>query len=172
MLYQVRRVTQVPQPTTALVKARDRNIENFRGANYACLGGPVETRFSTGCCLPWFIAQYAWNWDWPDMNNWIDVARADEFTPGTCRCVDVDGVPVAVFNVAGNYYAIEALCSHEGELLCGGDLEGEEIVCPLHGSRFSLLTGEALSPPAYEPVATFPVRLDDGKVQVRDERGE
>ncbi|RQQ00433.1 non-heme iron oxygenase ferredoxin subunit [Burkholderia stagnalis] len=106
------------------------------------------------------------------MSNWIDVVRADDLTPGTCRNVNVGGVPVAVFNVGGNYYAIEALCSHEGEPLCGGDLEGEEIVCPLHGSRFSLRTGEALSPPAYEPLATFRVRVADGKVQVRSERGE
>ncbi|CAG9171085.1 Naphthalene 1,2-dioxygenase/salicylate 5-hydroxylase systems, ferredoxin component [Cupriavidus laharis] len=104
------------------------------------------------------------------MSEWIDVARADEFAPGTCRSVDVDGVQVAVFNVGGNYYAIEDLCSHEAEPLCGGDVEDQEVVCPRHGSHFSLLTGEALSPPAYEPVATFPVRVEDGKVQVRDER--
>jgi len=104
------------------------------------------------------------------MSEWIDVARADEFATGTCRSIDVDGIQVAVFNVGGNYYAIEDLCSHEAEALCGGDVEGLEVVCPRHGSHFSLLTGEALCPPAYEPVATFPVRVEDGKVQVRDER--
>jgi len=106
------------------------------------------------------------------MSQWIDVARAEELLPGTCRCVGVGGVPVAVFNVAGKYYAIEALCSHEGEPLCGGELVGEEVVCPAHDSHFSLVTGEALSPPATKPVATFPVRVEDGKVQVLEVDGE
>jgi len=50
-------------------------------------------------------------------------------------------------------------------------VEGEEIVCPRHGARFSLVTGAALSPPACEAVATFAVRVEDGVVKVRDERG-
>jgi 3-phenylpropionate/trans-cinnamate dioxygenase ferredoxin subunit len=54
--------------------------------------------------------------------------------------------------------------------LTGGSVEGDEIVCPRHGARFSIRTGEALSAPAYEPTETFPVRIDDGEVQVRDDR--
>ncbi|GAB7550143.1 MULTISPECIES: Rieske (2Fe-2S) protein [unclassified Cupriavidus] len=104
------------------------------------------------------------------MSEWIDVAPADEFAPGTCRSVDVDGLQVAVFNVRGSYYAVEDMCSHEAEPLCGGDIEGEEVVCPRHGAHFSLITGAALSPPAYDPVAIFPVRVVDGKVQVKDDR--
>jgi 3-phenylpropionate/trans-cinnamate dioxygenase ferredoxin subunit len=50
-------------------------------------------------------------------------------------------------------------------------VEGEEVVCPRHGARFSLASGAALSPPAYEPVATFPVRVENGIVQVCDETG-
>jgi 3-phenylpropionate/trans-cinnamate dioxygenase ferredoxin subunit len=48
-------------------------------------------------------------------------------------------------------------------------VEGQKVVFPRHGSHFSLLTGEALCPPAYEPVATFPVRVEDGKVRIRGE---
>jgi 3-phenylpropionate/trans-cinnamate dioxygenase ferredoxin subunit len=101
---------------------------------------------------------------------WFDATTESELPPGACRTVDADGVFIAVFNVDGRYYAIEDVCSHEEELLSIGTLEGCEITCPRHGARFSVVTGEALSEPAYEPVATFPVRISDGMVQVRNER--
>jgi len=102
------------------------------------------------------------------MNEWVDVAPADEFEPGTFRVLELDDTPVAVFNVDGRFYAIENVCTHDYEILSGGPIEGEEIVCPRHGARFDLKTGEALSPPAYEPVATYSVRVDNGMVQVRN----
>lgn len=101
------------------------------------------------------------------MATWIDVAPVADFPPGTFRAIDVEGTPVAVFNVDGKYRAIEDVCSHEAEALSDGVVEGEEIVCPYHGARFSLVTGAALSAPAYEPVATFPVRVEGGIVRVR-----
>lgn len=104
------------------------------------------------------------------MNDWIDVAPLADFPPGTVRTVAIDATPIAVFNVDGSFHAIEDCCSHEAEPLSGGDVEGDEVVCPRHGARFSLVTGAALSPPAYEAVATFPVRVEDGMVQVRDAR--
>lgn len=104
------------------------------------------------------------------MADWIDVALSDDFPPGSCRTVDAEGVAIAVFNLGGAYHAIEDLCTHEAEPLCGGEIRGDNIVCPRHGSEFSLITGEALSPPAYEAVATFPVRVENGMVQVKDDR--
>lgn len=104
------------------------------------------------------------------MSDWIDVARQDEFPPGEWRSLDVDGSPVAVFNLGGEYHAIEDTCTHDGGALTGGALDGEQIVCPRHGARFSIRTGAVLAPPAYEPVATFPVRIENGMVQVRDAR--
>ena len=102
------------------------------------------------------------------MAEWLDVAPAEELPPGSWRTVDADGTPIAVFNVNGEYRAIEDMCTHDGGTLTGGSVEGAEVVCPRHGARFSLLSGEALSPPAYEPVATFPVRVERGMVQVRN----
>jgi 3-phenylpropionate/trans-cinnamate dioxygenase ferredoxin subunit len=61
-------------------------------------------------------------------------------------------------------------CSHEAETLSDGEVAGEEIICPRHGAHFSIPTGAALSPPAYEPVATFPVRVEGGMVMVKDDR--
>ncbi len=104
------------------------------------------------------------------MPDWIDVAPERDFAPGTSRTADVDGTPVAVFHVGGGYYAIEDVCTHDGGPLAEGDLEGDVVVCPRHGARFSVKTGEVLAPPAYEDVATFEVRVDQGVVQVRDSR--
>jgi 3-phenylpropionate/trans-cinnamate dioxygenase ferredoxin subunit len=102
------------------------------------------------------------------METWVDVARETELQPGTWRVVDVDGIDVAVFNLDGAYFAIEDVCTHDGGILTGGDVEGDVIVCPRHGARFSIRTGEVLAPPAYEDIATYPVRVEDGVVQVRE----
>lgn len=104
------------------------------------------------------------------MSDWIYVATIDELKPGASHVVDVDGAQIAVFNVGGQYYAIEDVCTHDGGILTGGDVEGEEIVCPRHGARFSVKTGEALTAPAFEPVDTFPVKVEDGEIYVKDDR--
>lgn len=101
------------------------------------------------------------------MDDWTDVAAVSDFPPGSCRTLDVGATPVAVFNVGGEYHAIEDRCTHAAETLSTGRVEGTEVICPRHHARFSLQTGAALSPPAWEPVATFPVRVADGRVQVR-----
>lgn len=106
------------------------------------------------------------------MSDWVDVAPADELPPGSHRVVDVDGAQVAVFNLDGAYYAVEDVCTHDGGTLTGGAVEGDQIVCPRHGARFSIKTGAVLAPPAYEPIHAFPVRVQDGYVQVRDDRWE
>jgi len=104
------------------------------------------------------------------MAEWVDVARVEDFPSGTVRTVQIEGTPIAVFNLNGHYYAIEDLCSHEAETLSDGEVAGEEIICPRHGAHFSIPTGAALSPPAHEPVATLPVRVEDGMVMVKDDR--
>jgi len=106
------------------------------------------------------------------MSDWIDVAPQRDFAIGECRSLDVDGTQVAVFNLDGEYYAIEDQCTHDGGTLTGGALDGEQIVCPRHGARFSIKTGAVLTPPAYEPLATFALRIEHGMVQVRDARGD
>ena len=101
------------------------------------------------------------------MADWIDVAPEDDLRPGAWRSLDVDGVQVAVFNLDGAFYAIEDVCTHDGGILTGGAVEGDVIVCPRHGARFCIRTGAVLAPPAYEDVATFPVRVAAGIVQLR-----
>jgi 3-phenylpropionate/trans-cinnamate dioxygenase ferredoxin component len=110
------------------------------------------------------------------MSEWIDVAATAEFGPGQGKLVDADDVQIAVFNLDGEYYAIEDTCTHDGSPMLGCGLsvdellDGDEIICPRHGARFAIKTGDALTPPAYDPVPIFPVRVKDGVVQVRDDR--
>lgn len=104
------------------------------------------------------------------MAEWVTVATVGEIAPGATKVVDVDGALIALFNIDGEYYAIEDVCTHDGGLLTGGKIECDVIVCPRHGARFSIKTGEALTPPAYEPTATFPVRVQGDAIQVKDER--
>ena len=100
------------------------------------------------------------------MANWLDVASTDEFATGTRRVVNVDGISLAIFNLGGEYFAIQDVCPHDGGELAKGKLEGEVIICPRHGARFSIKTGAVLSPPAYDSITTFLVRVADGKVQI------
>lgn len=105
------------------------------------------------------------------MSDWILVAEAAAVEPGHYETIDLDGSIVSVFNINGAFHAIEDVCTHDGAMLTNGKpIAGDEVVCPRHGARFCVRTGEALSPPAYEPTATFPVKVEDGKVYIRDDR--
>jgi 3-phenylpropionate/trans-cinnamate dioxygenase ferredoxin subunit len=104
------------------------------------------------------------------MSDWVFVANAADIPPSGWETVDLDGTLVAVFNLEGAFYAIEDVCTHDGTVLTGAPIEGDQIICPRHGARFSIKTGEVLAPPAWEPVSTFPVKVEDGKVYVRDDR--
>lgn len=104
------------------------------------------------------------------MSDWVNVAPADELAQGGYRTTEINGVLIAVFNVDGKLYAIEDVCTHDGGILTGGPINGCVITCPRHGAQFDVRTGEVLAPPAYEPLATFPVRVHAGMVQVKDDR--
>lgn len=104
------------------------------------------------------------------MAEWIIVAHADEIKPGERKVTDLDGAPIIVFNLDGTHYAVENICSHDGGILTGGDVKGDEIICPRHGARFCIKTGAALCAPAFEPIAVFPIRIVDATIQVKDDR--
>ncbi len=102
--------------------------------------------------------------------GWVDVAAVGEIEEGGVCLVDVEDTEVAVFNINGKFYAVEDVCTHDGGTLADGDVEGCEIECPRHGARFDLRTGEVTAPPAYEDITTYPVRIREGVIQVRDDR--
>ena len=99
--------------------------------------------------------------------TWVAVAPATAIPSGDFAQVEIDDALVAVFNVAGTFYAIDDVCTHDGGGLAGGAVEGDVVICPRHGARFCLRTGAALTPPAYEPVRTYATRIVDGVVEVR-----
>ncbi|MDT8376016.1 MAG: non-heme iron oxygenase ferredoxin subunit [Mariprofundaceae bacterium] len=100
------------------------------------------------------------------MAEWVDVAPAGELQAGQRKVVYSEAGPIAVFNLAGELFAIEDLCTHDGGELASGALDGDQIICPRHGSRFCIRTGRVLSPPAYEDIETFPIRIENETVQV------
>jgi 3-phenylpropionate/trans-cinnamate dioxygenase ferredoxin subunit len=104
------------------------------------------------------------------MAGWVEVARTGDIPVGGYKRVEVDGVALAVFNLDGQYYAIDDVCTHDGGSLSGGEVQGEEVVCPRHGARFAIKTGAVTAPPAYEPIHVFPLRVENGCVLVRDDR--
>ena len=100
---------------------------------------------------------------------WHHVATLAAIAPGDYVQVEIEGALIAVFNVGGELYAIDDVCTHDGGGLAGGATEGNVVICPRHGARFCLKTGAALTPPAYEPVRTYPTRVVDGAVQIESE---
>jgi len=95
------------------------------------------------------------------------VATADEIPSGGSKSIIVDDIPALLIRVGDNFYAIEDVCTHDGQPLADGPINGTEITYPRHGARFDVTTGAAVWMPATEPVATFPVEVRDGQVYVQ-----
>ncbi len=100
------------------------------------------------------------------MTEFVTVATTDEIKPGERMAVEIDDVWVAIFNVGGEYYAINDICTHEEYYLSEGMLDGHTIECAKHGAQFDLRTGEVLAPPALIPVKTYEVRVVGDEIQV------
>jgi 3-phenylpropionate/trans-cinnamate dioxygenase ferredoxin subunit len=100
------------------------------------------------------------------MADFVRVARTDEIGPGEARLVEVKGRQIALFNVDGEYFAIDNMCTHEEASLAEGEVSGHEVSCPLHGAKFDIRTGEVLGPPAYDDVARFDVRVTGNDIEI------
>ena len=98
--------------------------------------------------------------------EFVKVAQTDELEPGQMKTVDVGDERILLVNVNGSYHAVEDTCSHAFAPLSEGEMSGEEVECPLHGSVFSVTTGEALSPPASEPLNLYQVRVEGNDILV------
>ena len=101
------------------------------------------------------------------MAEFVKVGVIAELSPGGKKLLDIDGRAVALFNVDGAFYAVDDVCTHDGGPLAEGELRGCEIECPRHGARFDVRTGAALCMPAFEPVTTHDVKVEDSAVFVR-----
>ncbi|MEX0992968.1 MAG: non-heme iron oxygenase ferredoxin subunit [Solirubrobacterales bacterium] len=99
----------------------------------------------------------------------IEVCPAADLEPGAMRIVGLeDGRKLGVFNASGKLYAIEDRCSHDDGPLAEGPFDADNctVECPRHGSLFDLTNGRPKSLPAYLPVETFPVRIEDGTIKL------
>jgi 3-phenylpropionate/trans-cinnamate dioxygenase ferredoxin subunit len=98
----------------------------------------------------------------------IKVCAAAELPPGEMQLVEVNGRKVGVFNCAGTLYAIEDRCSHDDGPLAEGEFDADActVECPRHGSLFDLTTGRPKTLPAYAPVETFPVTVEDETIHL------
>jgi 3-phenylpropionate/trans-cinnamate dioxygenase ferredoxin subunit len=95
------------------------------------------------------------------MSDFVKVATLDEIPAGASKLVEVDMVRVALFNLNGEIYAIEDVCTHDGgPLVEGRVVDGCEVQCPRHGARFDIRTGAAVRFPAFEPTKTYAVRVE------------
>ena len=89
------------------------------------------------------------------------VGKAADIKSGELAAFLANGVRVAVANVDGRYYAVDELCTHEQcSLVEDGTLDGTVLTCGCHGAQFDVTTGEVLAPPAFEPLAVYPVHVD------------
>jgi 3-phenylpropionate/trans-cinnamate dioxygenase ferredoxin subunit len=101
----------------------------------------------------------------------IDVCPLSELPPGAMRLVEWEDLEIGVFNCGGELLAIEDRCSHDGGVLLEGELDQAActVECPRHGSLFDLRTGKPLTLPAYVPVDTFPVLVEDDIIKLEVE---
>ena len=100
------------------------------------------------------------------MAEFVKVATTDEVLPGQARLVEVNGTEIALFNVGGEFHAIDNNCTHVGGPLCEGEIAGSEVICPWHGAAFDVTTGRAVGPPAIEPVNHYQLRVADGNIEI------
>lgn len=101
-----------------------------------------------------------------DQVEYVSVASIDELADGERLIFEIGDLTVALFNLGGQYYAIADLCSHDDGPVAEGELEGLEIVCPRHGARFNMETGEALTLPAVVDIPAYPVRVLGDDIQI------
>lgn len=93
------------------------------------------------------------------MPKTVHVATVDDLQPGQMKAVDVDDRRIAVANLGGSYVAFDAVCTHAGAALDEGEIDGEIVVCPMHGGQFNIKTGRVESPPPRKAIATYKVQV-------------
>jgi nitrite reductase/ring-hydroxylating ferredoxin subunit len=96
----------------------------------------------------------------------IELCNADEVKPGTALKVEIDDLVLAVFNVDGQFYVTDDLCTHGPGSLSEGYIEDDVVECNFHNGQFNIRTGEVVSPPCMVPIKTYRTSVVDGKVTI------
>ena len=106
------------------------------------------------------------------MSAFERVATVSEIPPNGRKSIIVDDVPALLVRVGNDFFAVEDVCSHDGQPLTDGSVADGAITCPRHGASFDLKTGKALCMPATRPIQTFSVQVRDGEVFVGPDGSE
>lgn len=101
-----------------------------------------------------------------DNMQWIDATAVEDVPEEDVIGVMVGDRDLALYNTGGEIFATDNICTHGHARLCEGFLEGHEIECPLHQGRFDIRTGAAMCAPVTEPIRSYPIRIEDGRVFV------
>ncbi|WP_298610052.1 non-heme iron oxygenase ferredoxin subunit [uncultured Thiothrix sp.] len=97
-------------------------------------------------------------------NNWIEALALTAIPEGDVTAIKINGKEIAFYEVEGEVFATDNICTHGHARLSDGFLEGKEIECPLHQGRFDVCTGKALCAPLHEDIKTYPIKIENGKV--------
>jgi 3-phenylpropionate/trans-cinnamate dioxygenase ferredoxin subunit len=98
--------------------------------------------------------------------TYFSIVQADEIPNGERLFFEINGMPIVLFNIAGGFFAIGDVCTHDEGPLGDGDLDGYQVICPRHGAMFDVRTGEATHLPAVRPTPSYPVRVIDGMIEI------
>lgn len=98
--------------------------------------------------------------------EFIRVGSVEELKEGGRLFIEIDDKSIVVLNIAGRYYAIEDVCSHDDGPVGEGNVEGFEIICPRHGARFDIRTGKVLALPAFVDIPAYPVRVVEDQIEI------
>ncbi len=98
--------------------------------------------------------------------DFYEIAALNDLPNGERLFVEIGEMPIVLFNIAGQVYAIGDVCTHDDGPLGDGDLEGFNIVCPRHGAEFDIRTGKVMQMPAVVDIPAYPVKVVDGMIHV------
>ena len=98
--------------------------------------------------------------------DFVEIAPASELPSGERLFVDLGDKPIVIFNIAGQFFAIGDVCTHDDGPLGDGMIEGFNVVCPRHGGEFDIRTGQAVQMPAVVDIPAYPVQVRDGTIFV------
>ncbi len=98
--------------------------------------------------------------------EYLEIAPASELPPGERLFVEIEGMPLVIFNIAGQYFCIADVCSHDDGPVGEGTLDAYTITCPRHGAQFDVRTGKVLQMPAVVDIPAYPVRVVEGILQL------
>jgi len=121
--------------------------------------------------MAWVRQQMTWlkRSNMPDNTNEIEfvrIVKTGDLPEGERLILEINNLPLVIFNVGGELLATGDLCSHDEGPIGDGDIDGDQIVCPRHGARFDIHTGKALTLPAVEGIPVYPIQVVDDFIEI------